>query len=305
MRNIIFVLLTFACINAGSAQELRGRVSVVANRVGTNVDRKVFNTLQTALNNLVNNRKWTTQAIKPEERIECSFLLNLEPTDDVNVYRASLTVQAARPIFNSSYVSPIVNFKDDDVIFKYLEFQQLDFNENRVAGTDALASNITAIIAYYVYTILALDFDSFSPRGGDVYYQKAQNIINNAPEGRNITGWKPFDGTRNRYWLIENLLNTRYTLIHDAYYGYYRNGMDKLYEDEASARGEIINILSLLNTFNSENPNTMILQFFFQGKSQELIRILAKAPPQDRLKALEFLQKLDISNATRYKEGLK
>ncbi|MEO5647833.1 MAG: DUF4835 family protein, partial [Chitinophagaceae bacterium] len=244
-------------------------------------------------------------AIKPEERIECSFLLNLEPTDDVNVYRASLTVQAARPIFNSSYVSPIVNFKDDDVIFKYLEFQQLDFNENRVAGTDALASNITAIIAYYVYTILALDFDSFSPRGGDVYYQKAQNIINNAPEGRNITGWKPFDGTRNRYWLIENLLNTRYTLIHDAYYGYYRNGMDKLYEDEASARDEIINILSLLNTFNSENPNTMILQFFFQGKSQELIRILAKAPPQDRLKALEFLQKLDISNATRYKEGLK
>lgn len=304
MRKIIVVLLTIISVQA-SSQELRGRVSVVANRVGANVDRKVFNTLQTALNNLVNNRKWTNLNIKPEERIECSFLLNVEPTDDANVYRASLTVQAARPVFNSAYLSPLVNFKDDDVVFKYLEFQQLDFNENRVAGTDALASNLTAIIAYYVFTILALDFDSFSPRGGDVYFQKAQNIINNAPEGRNITGWKPFDGNRNRYWLIENLLNTRYTLMHDAYYGYYRRGMDKLYEDEAAARTEIINVLSLLNTFNTENPNTMIMQFFFQGKSQELIRILAKAPPQDRLRAVEFLQKLDVSNATKYKEGLK
>jgi hypothetical protein len=306
MNKFFAIVLSVIVFTASAtAQELRARVSVIANRVGANVDRKAFGTLQTALNNFINNRKWTSQSFKPEERIDCSFLLNIEPTDEANVYRASLTIQAARPVFNSSYVSPIINFKDDEVLFRYVEFQQLDFNENRVAGTDAFASNLTAVIAYYVYTVLALDADSFSPRGGDAYFQKAQNIVNNAPEGRNISGWKPFDGVRNRYWLMENLLNTRYTLMHDVYYAYYRRGMDKMYEDEKLARAEILNVLSLLNTFNTENPNTMILQFFFQGKSQELIRIFAKAAPQDRARALEFLQRLDVTNATKYKEGLK
>ena len=287
------------------AQELRARVSVLANRVENTIDKKAFQTLQTALNNFINNRKWTTDNYAPEEKIDCSFLLNLEGTADINVYKASLTIQSARPIFNSSYVSPIINFQDQDITFKYVEFQQLDFNENRVSGTDALASNLTAVIAYYINIILGLDYDSFSQRGGDMYFQKAQNIINNSPEGRNILGWKPFDGTRNRYWLTENLLNSRYTLIHDAYYSYYRLGMDKLYEDETTGRNQVLNVLTLLNTFNMENPNTMILQFFFQGKTQELIQLFSKATTPDKSRATEFLQKLDISNSTKYKEGLK
>ena len=288
-----------------NAQELRARINVLSNRVGGNVDKKTFQTLQTALNNFINNRKWTTDNFSPEERIDCSFLLNLESTNDANVYKASLTIQSARPVFNSSYVSPIINFQDNEIVFKYSEFQQMEFNENRVAGTDALASNLTAVIAYYIDIILGLDYDSFSARGGDIYFQKAQNIVNNAPDGRNISGWKSFDGTRNRYWLVENLLNSRYTLIHDAYYRFYRTGMDKLYEDEIVSRNEILNVLSLLNNFYTDNPNTMILQFFFQGKTQELIKIFSKASPQEKVKALEFLQKLDISNASKYKEGLK
>ena len=108
-----------------------------ANRVGSNVDKKVFQTFQTALNNFINNRKWTNDNFAPEEKIDCSFLLNLESTDEANVYKASLTIQAARPVYNSSYLSPIINFQDDDITFKYVEFQQLEFNENRVAGTDA------------------------------------------------------------------------------------------------------------------------------------------------------------------------
>ena len=288
-----------------NAQELRARINVLSNRVGGNVDKKTFQTLQTALNNFINNRKWTTDNFSPEEKIDCSFLLNLESTNDANVYKASLTIQSARPVFNSSYVSPIINFQDNEIVFKYSEFQQMEFNENRVAGTDALASNLTAVIAYYIDIILGLDYDSFSARGGDIYFQKAQNIVNNAPDGRNISGWKAFDGTRNRYWLVENLLNSRYTLIHDAYYRFYRTGMDKLYEDEIVSRNEILNVLSLLNNFYTDNPNTMILQFFFQGKTQELIKIFSKASPQEKVKALEFLQKLDISNASKYKEGLK
>ncbi len=305
MRKLSLFLVFILAFQLGQAQELRARVSVLANRVENTIDKKVFVTLQTALNNFINNRKWTSDNFAPEEKIDCSFLLNLEGTSDANVYKASLTIQSARPIFNSSYISPIINFQDQDVTFKYIEFQQLEFNENRVAGTDALASNLTAVIAYYIDLILGLDYDSFSQRGGDIYFQKAQNIINNSPEGRNISGWKPFDGIRNRYWLIENLLNSRYTLIHDAYYSYYRLGMDKLYDDEITARSQILNVLSLLNTFNVENPNTMVLQFFFQGKAQELIKIFSKATPPDKTRALEFLQKLDISNASKYKDGLK
>ncbi len=297
----LFVLVTFCA----PAQELRARVTVVSNRVAANVDKKTFTTLQTALNNFINNRKWSADVFSAEEKIDCSFFFNIESTADLNVYKASLTIQSARPVYNSSYTSPIINFQDNDVIFKYAEFQQIDFNDNRVSGTDPLVSNLTAVIAYYINVILGLDYDSFSQRGGNIYFQKAQNIVNNSPEGRNISGWKAFDGTRNRYWLIENLLNSRYSIIHDAYYNYYRLGLDQMYQDQNSSRSVILNVLNLLNAFNIENPNTMILQFFFQGKTQELIKLFSKSSPADKTRALEFLQKLDISNAGKYKEGLK
>lgn len=300
---VLFVCIFFAKFSI--AQDLSARVSVITNRVGNNVNQNVFRTLQTALNNFINNRKWTGDNFLPNERIECSFLINLESTSDLNVYKASLIVQAARPVYNTSYVSPLINYKDENFVFKYVEFQQLDFNENRVSGSDALVSNLTAVLAYYINIILGFDYDSFAPRGGDLYFQKAQNIVNNAPDGRSISGWKPFDGQRNRYWLVENMLNSRYNIMHDVYYNYYRLGMDKLYEDENLARGEILNVLNLLNNFNTDNPNKMINQFFFQGKSTELIKTFSKAPQQDKARASELLQKMDITNATKYKDELK
>jgi hypothetical protein len=287
------------------AQELRARVSVLSNRVANNVDKKAFQTLETALNNFVNNSKWTTDNYSANEKIDCSFLLNLESTGDQNVYKASLTIQSGRPVFNSSYVSPMINYQDNDVVFKYVEFQQLEFNDTRVSGTDPLVSNLTAVFAYWIDMILGFDYDSFTMRGGNVYFQKAQNIVNNAPEGRNISGWKAFDGTRNRYWLAENLLNAKYSIIHEAIHDYYRLGMDKLYDQEATGRTQILNVLNTLNSFNSENTNTMILPFFFQAKSQELIQVFSKASPQDKAKALEFLKRLDPSSSNKYEAALK
>lgn len=305
MHKIKSLLFFILLINVARAQELNARVTVVSSRVGNNVNKNTFQTLQTALNNFLNNRKWTSETYAPNERIECNFLLNLESTSEINVYKASLTIQAARPVFNTTYVSPIINYKDDDVSFKYVEFQQLDFNENRVSGSDAQVSNLTAVFAYYAYMILGFDSDSFSPRGGDVYFQKAQNIVNNAPDGRGISGWKAFDGIRNRYWLVENMSNSRYSIMHDVYYNYYRMVMDKLYEEENKARAELLNVLNQLDNFNSENPNTMINQFFFQGKSTELIKVFSKATPPDKARALELLPKLDLTNAGKYKEELK
>ncbi|MBU3714135.1 MAG: DUF4835 family protein [Ferruginibacter sp.] len=287
------------------AQELRAKVTVSATRVANNVNRNTFQTLQTALNNFLNNRKWTSDVYETNERIECNFFLNLESTSELNVYTASLMIQAARPVFNTNYLSPIINFRDENITFKYQEFQQLEFNENRVSGNDPLVSNLPAVFAYYAYMIIGFDGMSFSSHGGDVFFQKAQNIVNNAPDGRNISGWKPFDGIRNRYWLAENLLNSRYTLMQDIYYNYYRKGMDKLYEDENLARAELLKALEQLDKFNTENPNTMINQFFFQGKSTELIKIFSKASLADKSKASDILSRVDVTNAGKYKAELK
>jgi|SRR5690242_4129352 hypothetical protein len=305
MNKIFLFFLSAFFATTSHAQELRARVSVISNRVNNSVDKQTFTTLQTALNDFVNTRKWSNDAFKTNEKIDCSFLLNLESTSDANVYKASLTIQSGRPVFNTTYVSPVINYQDNDVTFKYIEFQQLEFNDNRVSGTDPLVSNLTAVFAYWINMVLGFDYDSFSLKGGSAYFQKAQNIVNNAPEGRNISGWKPFDGTRNRYWLAENLLNSKYTIFHDAIYDYYRLGMDKLYDQEATARTNILNVLNLLNTFNTQNSNTMILQLFFQAKTQELIQIFSKATPADKAKALELLKRLDISSATKYEDQLK
>ena len=301
--NLLVILILLTCSLA--AQEFLARVTVVSNRVSSNVNQNVFRSLQTALNNFMNNHKWTTDNYAPNEKIECNFLLNLDPTNELNVYNASLTIQVARPVFNSSYLSPLINYQDENINFKYVEFQQLDFNENRVSGSDAQVSNLTAVFAYYADMILGFDYDSFSPRGGDPYFLKAQNIVDNSPDGRGISGWKAFDGTRNRYWLVENMLNSRYTIMHDVYYNYYRKGMDKMYEDENTARAEVLNIMNLVNNFVTDNPNKMITQFFFQGKTLELIKLFSRAPQQDKARAAELLQKLDITNAARYKDELK
>ena len=301
--SIILVFLFFC--NPAISQEIQAKVTVIASRVPNTVDKKIFNTLQTQLTNFINNRKWTKDVFQPNEKIECNFLLNIESIVETNVYKASLTIQAARPVFSSSYKSALMNFQDADVTFRYIEYQPVEFNENRVQGSDPLVGNLTAVFAFHIYTVLGLDFDSFAPKGGDVYFQKAQNIVNNAPENRSISGWKAFDGLRNRYWMNENFMNPRYNLVHDVIYTYYRQGMDKMYENELEGRAQILQALTLLQTVNQENQNIMAIQFIMLGKSQELIKIFKKGTPPEKARALEILQKLDVANAGTYNQELK
>lgn len=287
------------------AQEINAKVTVVSAQVGNTVDKRVFQNLQTALVAFINKRKWTTDVFEGNEKIECSFLLNLQSVVEPNVYKATLTIQAGRPIYNSTYLSPLVNFIDNEITFRYVEFQPIEFNENRVSGAEPLTANLSALFAYYVYIILGLDYDSYAPRGGDPFFQKANLIVNAAPEGRSVSGWKPFDGQRNRYWLAENLQNTRYALIHDAIYTYYRQGMDKLIENENVAREQMLNGINMLNTLNTETPNLMIMPFFFQGKSDEVIKIYKKSDPQEKARILDLCSRLDIANASKYRQDLK
>lgn len=299
------IIVAFAFISLAffaQGQEIQARLTVMAAKISTQVDKKIFQTLQSALTNFLNNRKWTGDAFQSNEKIQCNFLLNIDQEMGNNVYKAKLTVQAARPLYNTNYDSPIMNFLDDNITFRYVEFQPIEFNENRIQGNDPLAANITAVLAYYVNLILGFDYDSFSLRGGDTYFQKAWNIVNNAPENSQISGWKSFESIRNRYWLAENLNNNRFALMHDALYAYYRTGMDLFYENEDAGRNGILNCLNFLNTINTENPNSMVMQFFFQGKSTELVKVFSKATPEQKTRAKELLTRLDVTNGAAYKE---
>ncbi len=295
---VSFILLVNFCLG----QEIQARLSVITNKVSTQVDKKIFQTLQTGLTNFLNSRKWTQDVFQPSEKIQCSFLITIDQDLGNNVFKGKMMVQAARPAYNTNYDSPVMNFQDDNIVFKYQEFQPVEFNENRVQGNDPQVANLTAILAYYVNMILGFDYDSYSLRGGNVYFQKAWNIVNNAPEGGGIEGWKSFESLRNRYWLAENMNNNRFALVHDAIYSYYRSGIDVFYENEDAGRSGIINCLNFLNTINSENPGSMIMQFFFQGKGNELVKIFSKANGEQKTKARELLTRLDITNAALYKD---
>ena len=299
-RTALYLFLCLLPAWAGS-QEIQARVDILTNKISSQIDRRVFQTLQSGLTNFINTRKWTTDPFQPAERIQCSFLLTLSQDLGNNTYRGSLTIQAARPAYSTSYVSPLLNFQDDNLIFKYVEFQPVEFNENRVQGNDPLVANLTATLAYYINIILGLDYTSFSLRSGDIYFQKAWNIVNNAPDAKDISGWKSFDGLRNRYWLAENLNNNRFTLFHDALYAYYRTGIDVLFENEEAARNGMLNALSYLNTVNTENLNSMIVPVFFQGKGNELLKIFSKGNGEQKARAKELLSKLDITNLPLYR----
>lgn len=302
LKRILLMTSMVLVLSNAKSQEIQARLTVMTNKISTAIDKKIFMTLQTALTNFLNQRKWSTDVYAPNEKIQCNFLLSVEQELGNNVYKGRLTVQAARPVYNTTYDSPIINFIDDDVVFRYQEFQPIEFNENRIQGNDPMAANLPAILAYYVNTILGLDYDSFAPRGGDAYFKKAWNIVNNAPESRDITGWRSFESLRNRYWLAENFNSNRFALIHDVLYAYYRTGLDLFYDNEEEGRAGVLNSLNFLNTINSENPNSMLIQFFFQGKSAELVKVFSKAKTDSKARARDILSRLDITNSSAYKE---
>jgi len=298
---LAFCFLLSAFSFSAHAQEIRANVTVVANQV-TGVDKKVFTTLQNAIKEFLNNRRWTNDAYTVGERIECNFMLNVQQDLGSNAYKAALTIQATRPVFNSGYVTSLLNTQDNNVAFRYVEFQPLDFSDNRVVANDPMVSNLTATLAYYVYIILGLDYDSFSPRGGDDFFKKALNIVSNAPDGKDIAGWKAFEGNRNRYWLQDNLLNAKFSRFHDVMYQYHRQGLDVMYDDMNKGRAAVMNSLNMLYAIQQDIPNSMLLQTFFTAKSDELLKIFSKAPPQDKSRAAQMLAQMDITNANKYQQ---
>ena len=291
MRKAFLFFVIYISLGA-DAQEIFCNVQVSSSQIQTS-DRKVFQTLQTAIYEFVNNTKWTSASIKNEERIECTFLINVKERVSNDEYKASIQVQSTRPIYGTSYKSTMLNYLDNNFRFRYLEYQSLEYNEN------AHISNLTSVLAYYVYMVLGLDFDTFSEYGGAPYYIKAQNIVNKAQNAREI-GWKAFESDKNRYWLVHDLLDTRYEKIHNCYYRYHRLGMDLMSDKADDGRYEITEALHELRSIYQNNPSAFILKIFFDAKADEITKIYSEAFPNEQARVIKLLTEIDPANSTKY-----
>jgi hypothetical protein len=300
----LLTILLFA-INA-KAQEFNCKVNVNADQI-PGVEAKVFKTLEQSLSDFINTRKWGNDVFQNKEKIELVFTLILSKKIDgvEGGYLGRLSVQSKRPIFNSSYSSTLVNYTDKDLAIKYIEFQPIEFNDNRVVTNDALSSNLPAIISYYCYIALGLDYDSFSLKGGTDFYNKALNIANNAPENNTIVGWKATESQRNRFWLIDQLHNNRFDKMRTVFYQYHRVGLDLLTSDPELGRVNINGLIPILKEVNQENPSSMLMQFFFSSKSEEFQNFISASTMADKQKLIPILSQLDVVNANKYIQLLK
>lgn len=297
MKKLLFAIFLLSVPILIHAQELNCTVKVITAQLQT-ADPKIFQTLQKSVYEFMNNRKWTNDNFKSGERIECSILINITQEISSDKFGAQISVQSNRPVYNSGYNSTMLNWVDKDFQIQYAEYQPLEFDENN------FLSNLTSVLAYYAYTIIGFDYDSFSPSGGTPYFQKALTIVNAAQSGSE-PGWKSYESLRNRYWLITNLLDTKFADVRTFLYKYNREGLDKMYQNPDQGRKAITESLGLLSKANENAPNSMIMQVLLQAKSDELVNIYSKATPQEKSTAVQILSKLDASNSSKYQAIMK
>lgn len=289
---VLFLGITFFAFTSFS-QELRCNIQVVSSQIqGTN--KQVFQTLQTAIYEFMNNTAWTNHVYTNEERIECNILINLQDHSG-DEFKGSIQIQSRRPTYNTSYSSTVLNFKDDNLRFNYVEFEPLEFSitEHR--------SNLTSVLAYYAYVILGLDYDTFSLLGGTEFYQKAELIVNNAQNAPE-KGWKAFESRKNRYWFIENILNDRYKGLREFLYRYHRLGLDVMESKDATGRAEIAESLELLQKIYRQKPDPYLFGFelIMSAKSDELVNIFSESFMAEADRVYTILVEIDPTRADKY-----
>lgn len=293
MSRLISILILLISAQIVLAQELNCRVQVVSREVQS-TNRQVYETLQRELFEFINNRKWTNENYSLEERIECTMVITINQQISSDEFSGNIQIQSSRPVYGSNYKTTILNYKDEDVRFKYVEFERLDYNDN------THQSNLTSIIAYYIYVILAMDHDTFAPNGGESYWLKAQTVVNNAQGDQMAVGWKAFDGNRNRYWLVENALGRDFAQFRTAMYGYHRLGLDVMTKDDAQARMEIGKAIRGLREVNRQRPNSFMLRIFFDAKADEIANIFKHPNVNDRAELVTILTELSPTNSQQW-----
>ena len=291
-RFILTSLSILIYCTIGYSQELNCQVSILTPQIQAS-DKTIYDNLQTELRDFLNNRKWTNEEYLNQERIECSIVITISERVSTDEFKASIQIQSRRPVYNSSYNSPMFNHQDNDFSFRYVQDQTIEFDESNIN------SNLTAVLGYYAYIIIGLDFDSFSPEGGTPYFAKAQTIANNA-QRLSERGWKAFETSRNRYWLVENLLNVSFKPMRAFIYSYHRQGFDKFTDNIADARSSITDNLPELKKVYQDKPNSFLMQIFFTAKADELINLFSQATNDEKNRALQVLTLVDPANTLKY-----
>ena len=294
----ILVFLLVAVIHGVQAQELKCNVTINSDQVeGSN--KAVFNTLQQSIQEFVNNSQWTNLTFQDKERIECNMLIVVKQVQD-NMYVCEFTCQSRRPVYGTTYTTPILNFKDNNFAFTYQEFDRLDFQQH------TFTSNLTALIAYYCYLIIGHDMDSFSRLGGTPYFQICEDIVNAAQsaslESTEQSGWKAFDSNRNRYALINNLMDEAFKEYRQYFYDYHRYGLDEMINNVANGRARIASGIEILDKANKARPATYVINAFLDAKSDELVNIFQEGTEDERTKVYETLVNIDPTRQSTYEQ---
>lgn len=297
IKKLLCICLLGAAPFIGKAQELNARITINSDKVQS-TNKQVFKTLQDALNDFVNNKKWTDATFAMNERIDCSMTLIINEMVSDNSFKGEIQVQARRPVYNSSYTTTLLNYRDTELSFDYTEFEPLEYTEN------TLNSNLIATVVFYIYTILGLDFDSFSPKGGTAFFEQAMQIVSLAQAQPTWTGWKAFENDRNRHALATALTDNTSELFRDMWYNYHRKGLDEMAANPDRGRTTIIGLLPVLEQVKSARPTSPLLQMFADSKLDEVVLIYSKATTQEKQEGYKMLSNLYLALTTRM-ESLK
>ncbi|HJX70481.1 MAG TPA: DUF4835 family protein [Bacteroidales bacterium] len=298
----IFVILTIMLFMVNSpAQELICNVQVITQQIqGTN--KQVFQTLQTSIYEFMNNTSWTNHVFETDERIECTMLFNIKEQVSVDEFKGTLQIQSRRPVYNTSFNSVVMNYVDNDIQFKYVEFQPLEFSET------SHLTNLTSLLAFYAYIIIGMDYDTYSFKGGTPLFQAAEKIVNNAQNAQE-RGWRAMESTgrKNRYWLMNNILNEDFSLLREFTYKYHRLGLDMMYEKTNESRTNIAEYLRLLQQISREKPDPFMfyLQVLLDAKSDELVSIFKESFQEEKTRVYALLSEIDPSHGSKYEQILK
>ncbi len=290
-KSLLFLLLSILSFPI-VAQEINCNVTVNAQNIQIS-DRSIFQDMENAFEQFLNNRRWTNESFRAEERIRCNMVLTMESMPSIGSFTASLQIQVLRPVYGTNYETVVFNFADRNWQFDYTESLPLEFNEN------AFNTNLTSMLGFYAYVVLGYDYDSFARLGGSPFFDKAFNVVINAQQSPRA-GWKQFESNRNRYWITENLMSSQMLPVREAIYEYHRLGLDMFGRDPEQGRDAVLAALQKIKEVNRLRPNSVIINSFFDTKSDELANIFAQGNEVKRQQAIELLKELDPPNIEKY-----
>lgn len=294
MKKTVIIFIFLLSISSINAQEVNCLVNINYEQIGGS-NRQVFQTLKKALTEFINQTKWTNRVVKPEERVDCAMNIIITSRED-NTFTGTLQIQSSRPVFGSTYATPLLNIKDNDFTFRYNEFDPLIYNRN------SFDSNLISTIVFYVYTILGVDADSFSKYGGEFELKEAQNAMLQAQQS-GIAAWQNVVGKQNRFLLIDDLLSPNLKTYRDVLYDYHIKGMDNFAANKDFAKQTIEDSVLKMETLFNKTVGNYLIRVFFNAKADEIVNIYADGPKTrnaDRLTT--SLKKISPNNSSKWRK---